>query len=67
MTIFKSKLRPKRAKEEAAKVIQILGREKKIKFHAYGNTVFTMVVNEDVAKGSYTLGEEVPLRWLKAA
>ena len=53
--------------QEAAKVIQILGREKKIKFHAYGNTVFTMVVNEDVAKGSYTLGEEVPLRWLKAA
>ena len=53
--------------QEAAKVIQILGREKKIKFHAYGNTVFTMVVNEDVAKGSYTLGKEVPLRWLKAA
>jgi hypothetical protein len=53
--------------QEAAKVIQILGREKKIKFHAYGNTTFTMVVNEDVGKGAYTLGEEVPLRWLKAA
>ena len=53
--------------QEAAKVIQILGREKKIKFHAYGNTTFTMVVNEDVGKGSYTLGEDVPLKWLKAA
>ena len=53
--------------QEAAKVIQILGRKKKIKFHAYGNTVFTMVVNEDVAKGGYALGKDVPLRWLKAA
>lgn len=53
--------------QEAAKVIQILSRDKKIKFHAYGNTVFTMVVDQDIAKSNYTLGENVPIAWLKAA
>ena len=53
--------------QEAAKVVQILSREKKIAFHAYGNTVFTLVVNQDIGKGAYRLAENVKIKWLKAA
>jgi hypothetical protein len=53
--------------EEAAKIIQILSRDKKIKFNAYGNSVFTLTVDKDIKKGPYSLGPNVPLKWLKAA
>ena len=53
--------------QEATKIIQILSRDKKIKFHAYGNSVFTTTVDAGVKKGSFSLGSNVPLKWLKAA
>jgi len=53
--------------EEATKIIQILSREKKIKFNAYGNSVFTSTVDNEIYKTSYSLGPGVPLKWLKAA
>lgn len=53
--------------EEAAKVIQILARTEKIKFQAYGESVFTSTVDNDIKKGSYSLGPGVPIKWLKAS
>lgn len=53
--------------EEATKIIQILSRDKKIKFNAYGNSVFTSTVDDEIYKTSYSLGPDVLIKWLKAA
>lgn len=53
--------------QEAARVIQILGRDKKIYFHTYGHTPFSEIVRKESTAESYELGQEVPIKWLNAS
>lgn len=53
--------------EEAMKIIQILHTQKGIRFNLYGDTLLKCLIQNNINKHFYSLQDDFPVRWLKAA